>query len=156
MNMVVWRYRNAGFILPLSLSILLILLVISLLVNKGVVYDIWSTVAQKRAATFFYAAESAAKLALVNFIYTDVADSLSAGESKLQTLNIFTGEGNVPVEVTVRFLGISRNCDFQSVCCRRFEIKSQVQNSEVVVRFLALKAIPNPEQDEQAKKVCVM
>ena len=149
--------RNAGFALPLSLGILIIVMLISLWANKGVLNDLWATIVQKRSTTQFYAAEAGARWVLVNFLYTGMSDALTSDDPVEDIeVTIPTSEGNVPVEVTVRFLNITRDCDFKAVCCRRFEIKSKVQDSDIQVRFLALKAIPNPEQDEQAKKVCVM
>ncbi len=151
------KFRDKGFILPLSLIIMLIVLIMALWSSKQVLYDLWSTVAQKQSTSQFYAAEAGARWALVYYLYTTAVDNLNNTNSTINTsIVIPTSQGNVDVDLEIKFLGISRDCDFKAVCCRRFEIKSRVHDGGPLVKMIGIKAIPNPELDEEAKKVCVM
>ena len=148
---------NRGFALPLSLTVLLILLVVSIWANREVLLDLWATVAQKRAAEDFYAAEAGARWAVAHILYTSAVDSLDDTNPETETtVSVPTAKGTVSVDVVVRFLGLTTDCGFRARCCRRFEIRAQVEDGGPVVKIVGFKSIPNPEQDENARRVCVM
>jgi len=140
--------NNKGFILPLSLIILLIILVVSVWTYRGVIFDLWSTFSQKTFSRAFYATESAAYKAIVEKIMPAPLDYFPLGSYVNYDYSIPAGASNVLVRVAIKNLGLTRNCT-RSLCCQRFEVKASIDGKDVLVKMVAVKAILDEEECAQ-------
>lgn len=150
-------FNKNGFAMPFALFIMLVILVISVWANRDVLFSVSATVSQKKALSELYAEESAIRWVISYYLKTGSADNLSSSNPKKEiNLSLPVGNEVVPVNIVIRFIDITTQCDFKSACCRRFEIRAQVPNSGQLVKIITIKSIPNPDQDEEAKNICVL
>ena len=149
--------NNQGFVLPLSLILMLVIMIMSLWTHRNVIMEIWGTIAHKRALDEFTAAEAGLRWAVGTYFKTGAVDALNE-ENKVKNFSIEVpaGEKDVQVNITVEFLKISNNCGFKSQCCRLFLLRAQTEDRGPLVKAIVVKDIPNPENDDQARHVCVM
>ncbi len=136
--------KKNGFILPLSLIILLIILVVSMWAYREVIFDLWATYSQKKFSRVFYATESAAYKAVIEKIIPSSINYFPLGSYVDYDYNIPMGNDDVQVKVSIKNLGLTRNCT-RSTCCQRFEVKANIEGKAVLVKIVAVKSVLDEE-----------
>ncbi|SFM82292.1 hypothetical protein [Thermodesulforhabdus norvegica] len=142
-----------GSVLLLVLLITLVSIGVALWVAHDVSMDIKGSGAQYEFAKYFYAAEAGTRWAVANFL--PPVEEANDGEKKATDVAVPFGTESISVDVEVTNLGFTTLCNGDDRCCYKFEVAASGPYG-VLVKVMALRSVPNPDQSERARQVCVM
>ena len=129
-----------GFVLPLALIAILIIIVLSIWGYREILVDTWTTVSQKNAAREFYAVESAMYKAIVEKVMPAVNDTFPVNATVTYNYIMPVPGASVAVNVGIRNRGVTTNCA-KSLCCQMYEITSSIDGGGTSLRLLVLKSV---------------
>ncbi len=147
--------KNKGFVLPLVLVILLVISFMSLWCNKDLLLNIYSTVSQREFNQNLDALESGIRWTIINYLRTSSVDNMSLNSSINKQISIHSPNKSVRINVQITYRGVTNHCSFHAVCCRKYEIKAYTDDG-LLLKVIGMKVVPNPEQDEEARRICTM